>query len=120
MDRHAEAVQVEVGVARLHGIPCPLDEVSSFAHRLRALRPLQARANTFVLVIASDGHHVRVTIDLVVRPDRREMVDKPDHAVFRKSAECPTSSLSGNYEMTAGRNLQVRDRKSGGEGKDGD
>src|SRR5688572_30850167 len=36
------------------------------------------------------------------------MMNKPDHPLVSKRAECPTSSLSGNYEMAAGRNLQVR------------
>src|SRR5687767_14287094 len=111
MHRHAESIEIEMRVTRLHRVPRPLYEFSSLAHRLRPLRPLQTRSDALILVVARDGHHVRIAEDLVLWPDGGKMMNEAYHPIACEGAERPTSSLSRNYEMSAGRNLQVRKPK---------
>src|ERR1044071_10350892 len=62
----AEAIEIEMCVARLHRVPRPLDKVSAFRERTRTLRPLQLCADTFVLITPGDSHHVRITDNLAL------------------------------------------------------
>src|SRR6185503_6304035 len=50
-NNRAKPVEIEVRITRQHRIPGPLDQLSSFTQCAFALRPLQTRADTFVLII---------------------------------------------------------------------
>src|SRR6185436_5932067 len=65
-DRNAQAVQIEMGVARLHRIPGPLNKISSFLNCAVTLAPLQLGAHPPVLKIRVDRHHMGVTKNLRV------------------------------------------------------
>src|SRR6185503_5610142 len=94
-------------VSRLHRVPRPLDKRSSLAQRLLALRPLQTRADAFVLVILGYRHHVRVAVNLVVWPHRREVMHKTDHSIRNKRSERPAARLARHDQMTPRRDLQI-------------
>ena len=60
-----------------------IDSAANNHQRTLSLRPLQSRADAFVLIVLSHGHHVRVTKDLIAT-HRREVMNEADHALRYK------------------------------------
>src|SRR6266536_2161081 len=95
-------------VARLHWIPGPLDELSTFSERSFPLRQFQAGLQALVLVVPMDRHHMRVTNDFVPGSQRNEMMNKTNQAVSStagKRAQRPATCLPRNYQVAPGGNL---------------
>src|SRR4051794_41013982 len=80
---HPQPVEVEMRIPSLHWIPCPFYESTLFRQSQGPLGPLQARADSLVLEIAGNGHHVGIAGDLAVT-NSDEMMDKANHAPTRE------------------------------------
>src|SRR5258705_698186 len=109
--RDTQAVEIEMRVARLHRIPGPFNVGPSFRKRPFTLRPLQTRSNTQILIVPCYGHHVRITKNLIIRPDSSQMMNKTHQAVTGKSTKRPSTSLPRNDQMSARRDLKIRETK---------
>src|ERR1043165_10091783 len=92
---YAQAIEIEMSIARLNGFECPLNEVTPFRQRARPLGPFQLRAYASVLIFGCDCHHVRITEDFI-SAHRGKMMDKSHEAVADESAPSPTTRLLCN------------------------
>src|ERR1700694_4857334 len=99
-DDHTQPIQVEMGVARPHRFPRPLNEVAAFAERSFTLGPLELRAQTFVLVVHCYGHHVRITCHFTAFYCD-QMMDKANESVCDISAQGPATGLPRNNQVPA-------------------
>src|SRR6185437_4729690 len=97
----AKPVEIEMRVARQHRIPRPLNQLPALAQGALALRPFQTRADTLVLIVLRDCHHVRVSKYLVVAANSGKMMNKTDHASGYEGAQGPATGLARDDQMPA-------------------
>ncbi len=110
---HAQPVEVEIGITRLHRIPGPLDKTPAFLNRALTLTPLQTRPHTLVLILRRDGHHVRVAKDLSTGAHTRQMCEQTPPAAESHPAgqKRPASNHRPDAKLSSGGVARFRDQE---------
>src|SRR5260370_22979829 len=103
----AETVQIEVRVAKLKGIKCPLNEADSAAKRLVALEEFQLAANAAVAVVAVHPSHVGMEVsNAVAQANDRERI--ANQAVAIATTKNLAATVRGADEHCDRRHFQIR------------
>jgi hypothetical protein len=99
-----QPIQIEMSVARLQRIECPLNDGNISGKSILALRQLELAANAEVLIFGQNSYPVRVQ---PAERNGRERESKANHALLIKSAQHLADETRGYREDSAGINFEI-------------